>query len=84
MNSLIVSYPNDGRQLKRLITMLLKSWNVIQVQRFNYVKSYTLHEGKIKQEEQKLLIIKTSEDKLEKCKEMLMKNNLSLDTITML
>jgi uncharacterized protein involved in tolerance to divalent cations len=71
---LLVSYPNDGRALKRLITMLLKSGNAIQVQRFNYVKTYTIHEGKVKQEEEKVLLIKTSEDKLEKCKEILTKN----------
>jgi uncharacterized protein involved in tolerance to divalent cations len=47
----------------------------MQVQRFNYVKTYTMHEGKVRQEEEKVLLIKTTEDKLEKCKEMITKNH---------
>lgn len=67
----LVSYPNDGRTLKRLITALLKSGAAKCIQRFNYVKSYYMREGKMKQEEEKILLIKTTEDKLAKLNEIL-------------
>jgi periplasmic divalent cation tolerance protein len=72
---ILVSYPNDGRQLKRLITALLKSGAAKCIQRFNYVKSYYMREGKMKQEEEKILLIKTTEDKLAKLQEILTKNH---------
>ena len=69
MSAIIImtSYPNDGRKLKRLILAILKQNLAKCIQRINYMKSYYIREGKLKKEEEKLLLIKTTEDKKEKC-----------------
>jgi len=63
---LMMTYPNDGRKLQRLIIAILKQWLAKCVNRINYVKSYYLREGKLKRDEEKLLLIKTTQDKKEK------------------
>ena len=40
----MTTYPNDGRQLKRLILAVLKQDLAACVQRINYVKSYFVRE----------------------------------------
>ncbi len=70
----LVSYPNDGRRLKRLILWLLKSGAAKCVQRINYLKSYYIREGQIKQDNEKLLIIKTTVDNLDKLTAMITKD----------
>lgn len=71
----ITTYPNNWRNLKRLIIQLLKQKLAACIQRVNYVKSYYLREGKIKQDEEKLLLIKTSSDKKEQLIATLKKNH---------
>lgn len=61
-----VVYPNDGRNLKRLIIGVLKQKLATCVQRINYMKSYTLHEWKIVKCEEKVVIMKTTSDRVEK------------------
>lgn len=60
------TYPNKPRDLKRFILGMIKSWLASCVQRIQYVKSYYLWEWQLKQEEEKILLIKTSEEKKEK------------------
>jgi periplasmic divalent cation tolerance protein len=45
------------------------------VQRVQYVKSYYIREGKLTQEEEKILIIKTTGDKKEKIQAYFAKNH---------
>ena len=63
MKILLTTYPNDWRKLKNLITALLKKKLVACVNVLNYTKSYYLREGKIKKDEEKLLLIKFSKGK---------------------
>ena len=63
MNILLTTYPNDWRKLKNLITALLKKKLVACINVLNYAKSYYLREGKIKKDEEKLLLIKFSKEK---------------------
>ena len=63
MNILLTTYPNDWRKLKNLVTALLKKKLVACVNVLNYTKSYYLREGKIKKDEEKLLLIKFSKGK---------------------
>ena len=54
---IIVSCPYDGRKIRQLITMLLKSWVASEIKRLNYVQSYTLNDKTIKKQEEKMLLI---------------------------
>lgn len=63
---LMMTYPNDGRKLQRLIIAILKQWLAKCVNRLNYVKSYYIREGKLNRDEEKILLIKTTEEKKEK------------------
>ncbi len=54
---IIVSCPYDGRKVRQLITMLLKSWAATEIKRLNYVQSYTLNDKSIKKQEEKILLI---------------------------
>ena len=67
-------YPNNGRKLKQMITGLLKSWLVQEVQRVNYVKAYTLIDAKIKAEEIKLVELIFKQENEEKITKMIAKN----------
>lgn len=62
---LMMTYPNDGRKLQRLITGILKQWLAKCINRINYTKSYYIREGKLRRDEEKLLLIKTTDDKKE-------------------
>lgn len=66
-------YPDTGRKLRQLITGLLKSGMAQEVVRINYVKSYTLVEGKIQKKEEKILQIYYKDDQEEKIKNFIKK-----------
>lgn len=66
MKIVTVAYPNNGRQLKRLIIGILKQNLATCVQRINYMKSYSLHEWKIVKSEEKIVMMKTTSDRIEK------------------
>lgn len=72
---LITTYPNNSRQLKHLIIAILKQWLAKCINRINYAKSYYLWEWELKREEEKILIIKTTEDKKEKLEAFIKKNH---------
>ena len=67
-------YPNDSRKLRQLITWLLKSWLAQEVQRMNYIKSYTLVDNKVSKQEIKLLEIIHPEANTEKIQKLIAKN----------
>ncbi len=69
------TYPNDWRALKRLILQLLKQKLAACIQRINYVKSYYRREWSLKQEDEKLLIIKTTLAKKEQLLATLIKQH---------
>jgi len=55
----------SGRELRKVINIILKSNLATEVKKMNYIQSFSLIENKIKKSEQKILRIKTSEkDKL--------------------
>lgn len=66
---LMTTYPNKPRELKKFIMAILGKWLAKCINKINYVKSFYMREWKIKKDEEKILIIKTSvqnQDKLEK------------------
>lgn len=71
----ISTFPNDGRKLKNFIQALVKSGLVACVNRINYVKSYYIREGKLKKEEEKMLVIKFPKDNKEKFTGFFKKNH---------
>jgi len=67
-----ITFPNDGRKLRKLITGLLKSQLVSEVKRLNYVQSYRLIDERIEKSEEKLLRLHTEQE--DKVKAFLEKN----------
>ena len=63
---LMMTYPNDGRKLQRLIVAILKQGLASAVQRINYTKTYTLQEGKVKRNEEKIVLIHPTEESTDK------------------
>lgn len=66
-------YPDTGRKLRQLITGLLKSGMAQEVIRINYVKAYSLIEGKIQKQEEKILQIHHEPHQEEKIKNFIKK-----------
>ncbi len=73
---LIFFYKNEGRKLKQIITWLLKSGAATKIRRFNYIQSYTLHEGKIQKTEEKAVIVEFSPENKNKLEAMLKKSDI--------
>lgn len=57
------TFPNKPRQLKNFMMNILGKKLAVCINRLNYVKSYYLWEGKIQKSEEKIILIKTREDK---------------------
>ena len=55
---LLTTFPNKPRDCKKFILGLIKSNMAACVQRLQYVKSYYMREWVMKQEEEKILLIK--------------------------
>lgn len=66
MKIVTVAYPNDGRMLKRLIIAILKQNLATCIQRMNYMKSYYIRQWELVRREEKLLMMKTTSDRVEK------------------
>ena len=75
---LFLSFENNWKLLKNHIKALLHSGIAENIKRFNYVKSYTLKDKKIIQNEEKILLISFDPEKLEKLKEFAKKNNFTI------
>lgn len=68
-----------GRELRKIITMLLKSKLATNITKMNYVQEYSLEQDKVVKKEKKLLYFHT-EDK-NKCLEILRKQNPSANEV---
>jgi len=68
-----------GRELRKIITMLLKSKLATNITKMNYVQEYSLEQDKVVKKEKKLLYFHT-EDK-NQCLEMIRKQNPSANEI---
>lgn len=66
MKIVTITYPNDGRKLKRLIIGILKQNLATCIQRMNYMKSYFIYEWELVRREEKLVVMKTSADRVER------------------
>ncbi len=79
---LLISTNLSGRDLSKVIKILLKSKLVVQVKRMQYIKDYTLWSNwEIIKKEQKLLYLKILEDKYEEFNSKfskIIKNNYEL------
>jgi hypothetical protein len=58
---MLISFPNDGRKLRKLITGLLKAKLATEITRMNYVQTYVLVAGNIEKQEKKLLWVQTDQ-----------------------
>ncbi len=47
----------DTKQIRNLMTALLKSKEVQEIKRFNYIASYTLQDNKLQKEQEKSLLL---------------------------
>jgi len=75
MKVIMTTYPAKPKQLKQFIYRILGSELAMCVNKINYVKSYYIWEWKIKSDNEKILLIKTSDDKAKKLKIFLEKNH---------
>lgn len=68
---LIMTYSNNSRQLKKIITELLFKWIVNSIHKINYSKSYKIDKWKLIINEEKIIIIETSNQNINKTIEKL-------------
>jgi uncharacterized protein involved in tolerance to divalent cations len=73
MTVLMLTTALNGRQLQRTITALLRQWVATAIQRINYVKNYAIIDWKLSRTEQKIVFIRTTDDKKEKLLQFLHK-----------
>jgi len=57
MSYLIFVYRWTSRDLRKIITAILKSWYVKDLKRVNYVQDYCLNDNKIEKNEEKILLL---------------------------
>lgn len=75
MKIVTVAYPNNGRQLKRLIISILKQNLATCVQRMNYMKSYYIWQWELVRREEKKVVMKTTADRLERLVQFIQKQH---------
>ncbi len=75
MKIIMTTYPAKPKELKQFIYRILGSKLAMCVNKVNYVKSYYIWEWKIKNDNENILLIKTSEDKVKKLQAFLDKNH---------
>lgn len=68
---LIMTYTNNSRQLKKIITELLYKWIAEKVHKINYSKSYQIVNWKINIQEEKILLLETKSQNINKLIEQL-------------
>lgn len=76
MKIIMTTYPAKPKELKNFIMKILWSKLAMCVNQINYVKSYFWWEGKITNWQEKILLIKTSDENTSKLKTFLEKNHL--------
>lgn len=72
---LMTTFPNKPRDLKKFIMIILNKWLAKCINRINYVKSYYIREGKVQNNEEKILLIKTTLQNKTKLEEFIKKNH---------
>lgn len=55
-------YRGKSRELKKIITAILKSWIAEKIKKINYVQDYSLENQKITKTEEKILLIYTQDE----------------------
>ena len=53
-------YKWTSRNLRKIITAILKSWNANSIKRINYTQNYEIKDKKIIKSEEKILLIYTT------------------------
>ena len=79
MDYVIFGYKWWNRELRRVISVLLKAWVAKEIQKINYVQRFSLREKNLEKSEMKLLFILT--DNLEKLLDFVPKNFPEMDRI---
>jgi hypothetical protein len=59
MDYLMFVYKWTSRNLRKIITAILKSWNASSIKRVNYAQNYEIKDKKIIKHEEKILLIDT-------------------------
>lgn len=72
MGNYVFTYKGKSRDLKRIITAILKSWLAENIYKINYWQSFSLNDKKVEKSEIKFLMI-NSENK-EKLSDFFTKN----------
>lgn len=72
MDYLIFGYKWNSRELKKIITAILKSWFADNVKKLNYVQDFCLNDKNVEKTEEKLLMIHA--DNYDKLIDFLSKN----------
>jgi hypothetical protein len=57
MDYLVFWYKWNSRELKKIITAILKSWLSDNIKKINYVQNYNLNDKKVEKSEEKLILI---------------------------
>jgi hypothetical protein len=55
-------YRGKSRELRKIITAILKSWIAEKIKKINYVQDYSLENQKITKTEEKILLIHTQNE----------------------
>ena len=72
MNYIRYAYRWWGRELRKIINAILKSWLAKEIQKLNYIQSFCLNDKNVEKSEIKILAILT--DNKEKLSAFLSKN----------
>lgn len=72
MGNYIFVYKGKSRDLKRIITAILKSWLANDIYKINYWQKFSLNDKKVEKSEIKFLVINS--DNKEKMSDFLSKN----------
>lgn len=79
MNYMVFAYRWWNRDLRKIINVLLKTGVAKEIQKMNYVQSFSAQEKNVKKSEIKLLFILT--DNLEKLSDFVLKNFSDLEKL---
>ena len=54
---LVFTYKGSSRDLRKIITAILKSWFADGIKKINYVHDYLLKDGKVEKWEEKIILV---------------------------
>jgi len=79
MDFLVFVYKWSSRELRKIISVLLKVWVADAVKKFNYIQNFVINDKSVKKYEEKILLINTKDD--EKLMDFLSKNFPQIERI---